>query len=84
LNNVTATATAKAEAIRPEQAITPAEAWAMVDELKIDIEHSRKSDACIATFRNDERYLYLPVTGPTAFEAVKELLAQIGVEVAYG
>jgi len=56
----------------------------MVDQLKIDIEHSRKSDVCIATFRNDEKYTYLPVGGETAFEAVVELLAQIGVEVAHG
>lgn len=76
--------TAAAEALKPKIVITPAEAWAMVDELKIDIEHLRKSDGCIATFRNEEAYIYLPVGAPTAFGAVQELLAQIGVEVAHG
>lgn len=56
----------------------------MVDDLKISVEYLRKSDQWVATFRNDEKYIYLPVNGPTAFKAVEELLAQIGVEVAHG
>jgi hypothetical protein len=69
---------------KPEEPITPAEAWAMVDDLKINIEYSLKTKRWIATFRNDEKYIYLPVDGATAFESVVELLAQIGVEVAHG
>lgn len=76
--------TAEAKVIEPELVITPAEAWAMVDELKINLEHLRKSDECIAIFRNDERYIYLPVTGATAFHAVTELLAQLGAKAPYG
>lgn len=73
-----------AKAIGPEQVITPAEAWAMVEELKISVEYSPKTERWVATFRNGEKYIYLPVDGATAFAAVTELLAQIGVEVAHG
>jgi hypothetical protein len=84
LKNGNGTAAAKAKALEPERAITPAEAWAMVNELRISVEHSPKTETWIATFRNDEKYIYLPVGASTAFDAVKELLAQIGVEVAHG
>ncbi len=68
--------------IDPELPITPAEGWAMVGALKISLEPYK--GLWIATFRNDESFVYLPVSGATPFEAVTELLAQLGVEVAHG
>lgn len=83
--NATATATALAPrsgAIKPERAITAEEAWAMVTELRVSLEFWRGQ--FIATFRNDERGICLPVPGPTAFDAIVALLEQLGVEVAHG
>jgi hypothetical protein len=77
-------ATAKARVIKPKVVITPAEAWTMVNKLKISVEYSTGSDQWVATFRNGAEAIYLPVPGQTAFGAVQELLAQIGVEVAHG
>jgi hypothetical protein len=74
----------KAKVIRPKVVITPAEAWAMVNKLKISVEYQEKSGRWVATFRNGAEDIYLPVPGRTAFAAVQELLAQIGVEVAHG
>ncbi|HKQ90877.1 MAG TPA: hypothetical protein VJZ77_09355 [Blastocatellia bacterium] len=89
---VTATAKAKsikrgraaAKAPKPKVVVTPGEAWVMVNKLKIGVEYLEASDRWLATFRNKEKSIYLPVPGRTAFGAVQELLAQIGVEVAHG
>jgi hypothetical protein len=74
----------KGKAIKPRVVITPAEAWVMVNKLKISVEYLENSDQWVATFRNKAESIYLPVPGPTAFRAVQELLAQLGVEVAHG
>jgi hypothetical protein len=75
---------AATRALKPRVVITPAEAWAMVNKLKISVEYQEKSGRWLATFRNRAESIYLPVPGQTAFGAVQELLAQIGVEVAHG
>jgi hypothetical protein len=75
---------ARAQVVRPKVVITPAEAWAMVNKLKICVEYLEASGRWLATFRNGAESIYLPVPGQTAFGAVQELLAQIGVEVAHG
>jgi hypothetical protein len=77
-------AAAKAKVVKPKILITPAEAWVMVNKLKIGVEYLENSDQWVATFRNKAKSIYLPVPGPTAFIAVQELLSQIGVEVAHG
>jgi hypothetical protein len=94
LNTVTAATKAKAvkrvravtraQVVKPKVVITPAEAWAMVNKLKICVEYLETSGRWLATFRNGAESIYLPVPGQTAFGAVQELLAQIGVEVAHG
>jgi len=75
---------AKAKSVKPKVVVTPAEAWAMVNKLKIGVEYLESSDHWLATFRNKADSIFLPVPGTTAFAAVQELLAQIGVEVAHG
>jgi hypothetical protein len=77
-------AVAKARTPKPKVVITPAEAWVWVTRLKIGVEYLETSDQWLATFRNKAKFIYLPVPGQTAFGAVQELLAQIGVEVAHG
>jgi hypothetical protein len=77
-------AVTKSQVVRPKVVITPAEAWAMVNKLKICVEYLEGSSRWLATFRNEAESIYLPVPGQTAFGAVQELLAQIGVEVAHG
>ena len=75
---------AAAKAPKPKIVVTPAEAWVMVNKLKIGVEYMESSDQWLATFRNKAKSIYLPVPGQTAFGAVQELLAQIGVGVAHG
>jgi hypothetical protein len=75
---------AKVKEVKPKVVITPAEAWVWVTRLKIGVEYLEGSDQWLATFRNKAKSIYLPVSGQTAFGAVQELLAQIGVEVAHG
>jgi hypothetical protein len=70
--------------VKPKVVVTPAEAWVLVTKLKISVEPLEASDRWVATFRNKEKSIYLPVPGRTAFAAVQELLSQIGVEVAHG
>jgi hypothetical protein len=77
-------AAAKAKTPKPKVVVTPAEAWVMINKLKIGVEHLETSGQWLATFRNKAKSIYLTVPGPTAFAAVQELLAQIGVEVAHG
>lgn len=74
----------KAKTLKRKVVITPGEAWIIVNKLKISVEHSETSGQWVATYRNKAKSIYLPVPGETAFAAVQELLAQIGVEVAHG
>jgi hypothetical protein len=88
--NLTATAKAAAPeapqngagSIDPTLPITPVEAWAMVTKLQIGLEWY--GGQYIATYRNRERDIYLPVPADSAYGAVVELLSQLGVEVAHG
>jgi hypothetical protein len=77
-------AAARAQVVRPKVVVTPAEAWVYVNKLKICVEYLESSGRWLATFRNGAEAIYLPVPGTSAFAAVQELLAQIGVEVAHG
>ena len=77
-------AATNAKVIKPKVVITPAEAWTMVNKLKISVEYLENSKSWLATFRNSAKFFYLPVPGETAFAAVQELLGQLGVEVAHG
>jgi hypothetical protein len=79
-----ATAKAEAHVVQPVAALTPREAWRLVRELKISIEYREESDRWIAVFRNRASNIFLPVIGETPFQAVKELLSELGAEVAHG